>query len=214
MASAPSSHRDLDSQHDRQPDERVAMENIELLRTLQFLREAERLKDVERTAWTSKGRRESAAEHTWRLSLMALVLEGAFPEVDLDRLLRIIIVHDLGEALTGDISATLQPPEGKSEAERTDLLRLLEPLPEDSRGYILGRWDEYEAAETVEARVVKGLDKLETILQHNQGMNPPDFDYAFNMSYGTIHTSSHPVLRKIREFLDEGTRVRAEGPGR
>lgn len=187
------------------------MDRPDLLRILQFLRDAEQLKDVTRTAWTSKGRRESTAEHTWRLCLMALVLEGAFPEVDLGRLLRMLVVHDLGEALNGDVSATLQPPEGKAEAERADLLHLLEPLPAQVGREILALWDEYEAAETVESRIAKGLDKLETILQHTQGLNPPDFDYAFNLGYGTGHTATHPVLRELRGILDEATRGRAEG---
>jgi putative hydrolases of HD superfamily len=186
------------------------MEKPELARVLQFLRDAEKLKDETRTAWTSRGRRESVAEHSWRLCLMAMVLEKAFPEADLGRVLRILVVHDLGEALNGDISATLQSPGGKAEAERADLLRLLEPLPADIGGEVLALWDEYEAAETLEARIAKGLDKLETILQHNQGMNPPDFDYAFNLGYGTARTATHPVLHALRGILDERTRGRAE----
>ncbi len=97
--------------------------------TLAFLRAAERLKDVTRTAWTSAGRRESVAEHSWRLALMALVLEPAFPDLDMARVLKLCIIHDLGEAIGGDISATLQPPEGKARKERADLVELLAPLP-------------------------------------------------------------------------------------
>ncbi|HUE77269.1 MAG TPA: HD domain-containing protein, partial [Longimicrobiales bacterium] len=67
------------------------MRAADLQRTVEFLRGAERLKNVTRTAWTSEGRRESVAEHTWRLCLMALVLEGAFPDVDFARLVKICI---------------------------------------------------------------------------------------------------------------------------
>ena len=58
---------------------------------------------------------------------------------------------------------------------------------------------------TPEARAVKALDKLETIIQHNQGANPPDFDYAFNLHYGRSHTdaASEPVLAEIRALVDE-----------
>lgn len=183
--------------------------NGSLAGTLAFLREAERLKKVTRTAWTSEGRQESVAEHTWRLCLMALVLGTRFPGLDTARLMKICVVHDLGEAIGGDISAKLQPAEGKAEQERADLLLLLDPLPEAVRGEITALWDEYEAARTPEARVAKALDKLETILQHNQGLNPPDFDYAFNLEYGREYADVDPVIAWIRRVLDEETALRA-----
>ncbi len=176
---------------------------------LRFLRSAERLKTVTRTAWTSDGTQESVAGHSWRLSLMALVLEDGLEGVDMARLLQICIVHDLGEAIGGDISAVLQPEEGKAEAERRDLLELLRPLPPSLREKITALWDEYEAATTPEARAAKALDKLETILQHNQGRNPPDFDYAFNLGYGRAFTDDPPAVRDIRAILDRETSERA-----
>ena len=77
---------------------------------LAFLRSAERLKTVRRSGWTSEGEQESVAEHTWRLCLMAMVLYGRDPAVDLGRLLRICLIHDLGEAIGGDIPAIHQTP--------------------------------------------------------------------------------------------------------
>jgi putative hydrolase of HD superfamily len=71
-------------------------------------------------------------------------------------------------------------------------------------------WDDYEAAASPEARVAKGLDKLETILQHTQGKNPADFDYAFNLAYGQQYTSADPVLAALRARLDQETARRAE----
>ena len=70
---------------------------------LAFLRAAERLKAVTRSAWTSTGQPESVAEHTWRLCLMAMLLYGRVPGVDLARLLRMCLIHDLGEAIRGDV---------------------------------------------------------------------------------------------------------------
>jgi putative hydrolase of HD superfamily len=99
------------------------------------------------------------------------------------------------------------------EAERADLLTLLEPLPERLRSEIVALWDEYEAASSPEARVAKALDKIETILQHNQGSNPPDFDYAFNLDYGRRYAEVHPVIEALRAIADEGTRRRASGAG-
>ena len=186
------------------------MDRTEIEGVLDFLRAAEALKNTHRSAWTSGGQPESVAEHTWRLCLMALVLKDAFADVDFARLVQICIIHDLGEAIGGDIPAIHQVPgESKAQQERADLLQLLEPLPEPLRARITALWDEYEAAETPEAKLAKALDKLETIMQHNQGRNPPDFDYAFNLGYGTRYTRGEPLIEAIRALLDQETAARA-----
>ena len=186
------------------------MTTDDILGILAFLREAERLKTQHRSGWTSAGQPESVAEHTWRLCLMALVLADRFPGVDFARLVRICIVHDLGEAIGGDIPAPQQQGAGaKSGQERADLLTLLAPLPAAQRAEITALWDEYEAGVTPEARLAKALDKLETILQHNQGQNPPGFDYAFNLDYGQRWTRGDPVVEQIRAILDAETARRA-----
>ena len=181
---------------------------------LAFLRDAERLKTVTRSGWTSEGQRESVAEHTWRLCLMAMLLYGGAPDVDLARLLRMCLVHDLGEALGGDVPAPEQQAASpKAGQERADLLRLTAPLPAPLREEIVELWDEYEAAATLEARLAKGLDKLETILQHTQGKNPADFDYAFNLAYGRRFTAGDPLLEALRTRLDaETARLAGEPP--
>ena len=187
------------------------MSPADLAGVLDFLRAAEALKTTVRSGWTSAGERESVAEHTWRLCLMALVLHPEFPDVDFARLVRICIVHDLGEAIGGDIPAPEQAalPAGKAADERRDLLRLLESLPATRRDEIVALWDEYEAAATPEARLAKALDKLETILQHNQGRNPADFDYRFNIGYGRRYTADHPLIVELRAILDAETERRA-----
>jgi putative hydrolase of HD superfamily len=179
---------------------------------LEFLRAAERLKVAKRSAYTSEGEPESVAEHSWRLCLMALVLRDEFPGVDLGKLMAMCVIHDLGEAIGGDVPAPEQaallardPTARKSTQEREDLLTLLEPLPVDVRGEITALWDEYEGAKSPEARVAKALDKLETILQHTQGENPPAFDYRFNLGYGRAFTADHPVVVRLREILDRET---------
>ena len=192
------------------------MDASELTGILDFLRAAERLKSTTRTGYTSAGTQESVAEHTWRLCLMAVVLAPAFPDVDFAKLVKICIIHDLGEAIHGDVSAPEQARRaasglatGKSELERRDLQELLAPLPVALRDEIASLWDEYEAAESPEAKLAKGLDKLETIMQHNQGLNPPDFDYRFNLGYGRKHTADIPLIAQVREILDRETEARA-----
>jgi len=191
--------------------------NAQLDGILEFLRATERLKVVTRSAYTSEGKQETVAEHSWRLCLMALVLRDEFPDVDLGKLLAMCVVHDLGEAIGGDVPAPEQarrraadPGATKAAQEREDLLTLLAPLPELLRETITALWDEYEAAISPEARAAKALDKLETILQHTQGDNPPDFDYRFNLGYGRAFTAGHPAIVRLREVLDRETERLAE----
>lgn len=190
------------------------MQPTEIEGILEFLRSAEQLKNTLRSSWTSKGQPESVAQHTWRLCLMALVFADRYPDVDFAKLVKICIIHDLGEAIGGDIPAVEQVPGmNKAIKERGDLLRLLQPLPDRLREEILALWDEYEAAVTPEARLAKALDKLETIMQHNQGQNPVDFDYRFNLEYGKRFTTGDPLIESIRSILDQETAQRAEAVG-
>ncbi len=183
----------------------------ELQGTLAFLRAAESLKYMTRTSWTSDGRQETVAAHTWRLCLMALVLAPHFPGIDVSKLLRICLVHDLGEAISGDISAALQATmPHKAAQERADLVQLVEPLPDAVRADLVALWDEYDAAASPEAKLAKGLDKLETILQHNQGVMPAGFDFLFNLEYGAAYTRDHPVLVALRHVMDAETQQRAD----
>ena len=173
---------------------------------LQFMREAERLKNVLRSARTSTGRHESTAEHTWRLALLALVLADEKPELDLPRVLAMCLVHDLGEAYEGDIPAVAQcDPASKAAAELAAMERLTPLLPAEAAARIRTLWEEYEACATPEARWVKALDKAETILQHNQGANPADFDYEFNLTYGAEWFRDDALLRRLRRLLDAET---------
>jgi putative hydrolases of HD superfamily len=197
------------SHHRPRPGPRLVSEQLHGI--LDFLRAAEKLKTATRSGWTTAGQPESVAEHTWRLCLMALVLRPSFPDVDFEKLLKICIVHDLGEAIGGDIPAPEQAKRGggKAHDERRDLLALVEPLPAGLKAEIVGLWDEYESNATPEARLAKGLDKLETILQHTQGENPTDFDYRFNIGYDRQYTEHHPVLTELRGILDAQTEARA-----
>ena len=192
------------------------MHPSDLAGVLEFLRASERLKVTHRSAHTSAGEQESVAEHTWRLCLMALVLAPEFPDVDFARLVKICIVHDLGEAVGGDVPAPEQARRkaaglatGKGDQERRDLLTLLGPLPQRLKDEIVGLWEEYEAAQSPEAKLAKALDKLETIMQHTQGKNPPAFDYRFNLEYGRSHTADDPLIAAVRAILDAETEERA-----
>lgn len=176
--------------------------------TIAFLALIERLKDTLRNSRTSTGRVESAAEHTWRVALMALLLGPALG-VDAGKLIKVVLVHDLAEAFTGDLPAPAPRPPGVKEArEREALATLTMTLPSAQRAELFALWEEYESGSTPEGRLARGLDKLETILQHAQGVNPPEFDLAYNLGYGRKDTDAHPLLAALRARLDEATRAR------
>lgn len=180
--------------------------NDRLTQILDFLRAAEQLKSTLRSGYTAQGRPESTAEHTWRLCLMAMLFEDAYPNIDHHRLLKLCVIHDLGEALHGDIPAIHQDPAvDKAIEERRHFLELLTPLPADKQRDLLALWDEYNAAVIPEARLAKAFDKLETVLQHTQGRNPPDFDYAFNLGYARQYTDFDPITRALRAEIDAVT---------
>ena len=85
---------------------------------LRFIKEAERLKAVTRTAWTHDGRRESTAEHSWRLALFAGLAAGRLPGLNREKVLMMSLIHDMGELYGGDISAALCPdPQEKTDEE-------------------------------------------------------------------------------------------------
>lgn len=185
------------------------MTNADLRHRLEFIEKAGRLKDTSRSAHTSAGKVESVAEHTWRLTLLAITFADYFPEQDLLTILKICILHDLGEAIAGDIPAPQQAT-AKAADERKDFISLLSTLPEHLQSQFISLWDDYEAAGSPEAKLCKALDKIETLIQHNQGKNPQNFDYRFNLNYGRRYTDATDLTRQLRGLLDVETQRHAD----
>lgn len=197
----------------RNDEEQPAIEPSRLRGIVDFVQAAERLKDALRSGATASGRAESVAEHSWRLCLMVMMFGKELSGYDQHRLLKLCVIHDIGEAISGDVPAIHQyAGDDKAERERADLIALCAYLPEDIQQEIVELWDEYNSAATPEAVLVKGFDKLETMLQHAVGRNAADFDYAFNLSYGLAQTSRHPLLRQLRRLVDDATRARLDAP--
>jgi putative hydrolase of HD superfamily len=175
-----------------------------------FVEAAGGLKDTLRSGWTAAGRAESVAEHSWRLALLAMALAPRQPELDGLEVLKLCLVHDLGEALSGDVPATAQGNDpDRAARERRDLETLAAPAPAELRDELVRLYDDYTGARTPEARFVKALDKLETLITHAQGANPDDFDYAFNLAYGRGATDAVPPVAALRRLADARTRARA-----
>ena len=127
---------------------------------LDILHVAERLKDTPRHCTTSHGRRESVAEHSWRISLMALLVKDEFPGLDAEKLMAMCLIHDLGECFTGDIPVFRKTQEDR-EREDALLAEWVDGLPEPTRSELQALYREMDAQQTTEAKVYKALDKLE-----------------------------------------------------
>ena len=173
---------------------------------LEILHVAERLKDTPRHCTTSGRRIESVAEHSWRLSLMAFLLRHEFPDTDIDRVVAMCLVHDLGECFTGDIPA-FRKTEKDREYEKELLQQWVETLPPELSQDFASLYAEMEAMETKEAKLCKALDKLEAVIQHNE--SPLDTwsenEYELNKKYGFDAVAFSGWLTALREAVLEDT---------
>ncbi|SFI22202.1 HD domain-containing protein [Albimonas pacifica] len=147
---------------------------------LAFLSEAARLREVERASRTGSGRRENSAEHSWHLALYAMALgeEEAPDGVNVDRAIRMLLIHDLVEIDVGDVPLHGARPENHDAAEDAAAERIFGLLPGAQGEALLALWREFEAARTPDARFAKALDRLQPVLLNLEtgGGTWPDFN--------------------------------------
>jgi putative hydrolase of HD superfamily len=161
----------------------------EITAILKVLQLAERLKFELRHSYLSSGRQESVAEHTWRMSLMAVLIEPLLKtKVDTARMLKMIIIHDLVEAEARDISAldVLRDPSiriQKEAREKAAIENIRNALRNTNGQEIYDLFYEFEHKETYEAKVANALDKLEVQLQHNHADISTWEEIEYDMSY-------------------------------
>ena len=131
---------------------------------------SERLKNELRHSWLSSGRQESVAEHTWQMAFMALLCaEHLDHPVDLAKTLKMILIHDLVEAITGDIPVTeiSERKNLKAVRERETMDSISKMIPGEISKEIFFLWHEFEECTSPEAKFAKALDNLEAQIQHN-----------------------------------------------
>ena len=172
---------------------------------LDIVHVCEGLKNVTRHCDTSAGRRESVAEHCWRLSLMALLLRDQLPEIDTDRAVAMCLIHDLGERFTGDVPA-FQKTDGHRAREQALYRAWVESLPEAVRIRLSALRAEMEAGTSPEAKLCKALDRLEALIQHNEADIKTwlPLEYELQQTYGLADCAFDPWIRALRQaVLDE-----------
>lgn len=178
---------------------------------LNALHTAERLKDATRHCYTSGGRHESVAEHSWRLALLAYWLHDDFPELDMDKVIRMCLIHDLGEAFTGDIP-TFDKTQADEDREEALLFAWVESLPAPFRGEMAALYREMAALETPEAKLYKALDNLEAVVQHNESdlSTWAENEFSLNLTYGFDKAAWSPILTALRNAVRAETEARIE----
>ena len=179
------------------------MEARELLKAMAV---AVRLKDTTRHCYTKKGRHESVAEHCWMAALMAFFLQDEFPEADMDKVIRMCLIHDLGEAFTGDIP-TFEKTEENERTEEQLLREWVAALPKVCRDEMTALYDEMERRESLESRIYKAIDNLEAVIQHNFSDLSTwiQREYELNKTYGDDKVAFSPYLTALREEVRQDT---------
>lgn len=174
---------------------------------LAFLTAAGRLRVVTRHNFTAPDRQESVADHSWRLVLMACLCAEEYPGIDLGKLLTFAAIHDLGEAVTGDIPAFV-----KTDAQRATEARaidgLVDTLPEPARSRLAALFDEYEAQTSTEAQLCLALDKLEALHSHNEADIATwlPLEYDLQLTYGEREAAFSSYTSQLRAALNDATR--------
>lgn len=164
----------------------------------------ERLKDATRHCYTSEGRHESVAEHSWRLALMAYWISDAFPEADMNKVVKMCLIHDIGEAFTGDIPTFLKTAADESREESL-LYGWVDTLPAPFCDEMRFLYDEMRERKTVEAKIYKALDGLEAVIAHNESQIetwlPNEYDLQLTYAYDKVGFS--PYLLALRDLVKE-----------
>ena len=178
---------------------------------LDALTVAERLKDATRHCYTSGGRHESVAEHCWMMTLMAFLMKEEFPDVDMDKVIRMCIIHDLGEAFTGDIPV-FHKTAADEEKEELLLKNWVQSLPRAKAEEMMALYEEMEARETPEAKLYKTIDGLEAVIQHNFSDIStwlPN-EYELNQTYARDRVGFSAYLTELREEMRKDTLQKIE----
>jgi putative hydrolase of HD superfamily len=182
---------------------------------ISFLSVIEKLKCNTRHSWTSSGRAESVAEHSWRLAVMALLCADEFPKLDINKVIKMCLIHDFGEALTGDVPSFWKTDEHEEE-ERRAIESLLGRLPEQLRSELGALFAEMEAKETQEAKLYKALDNMEAVVSHNEAPISTWLprEYEENLIYGEENAAFSAWTKKLREVLKDDSlrKIEREAP--
>ncbi len=181
-----------------------------------FFHAVERLKTELRHAYKSSGSQESVAEHSWRLCLMTMVLSESIKDIDATKSIKMALVHDLPEVFAGDVwRLDLDRQKGRHESEKAALDKLTGLLPESPAQEITSLWLEFEEGITREARLVRLIDRLEVLVQHNEADISKWDNLEKEIQYGLAekHAERYGFLHELASEIDAETWEKLTGAG-
>lgn len=176
---------------------------------------AVRLKDETRHCYTAGGRHESVAEHSWMMTLMAFFMKddikAEFPEMDIDKVIHMCIIHDLGECFTGDIPV-FEKTDSDEEKEGKLLNQWVESLPASTCDEMKSLYAEMDARQTPEAKLYKAIDSLEAVIQHNYAdiSTWADNEYDLQRDYAWDRVRFSDYMTRLREEIRKDTEEKIE----
>ena len=172
---------------------------------------AERLKDATRHCYTSGGRHESVAEHSWRAALMAYFLRDEFPEADMDKVIKMCLIHDLGECFTGDIP-TFEKTKADEVTEEKLLSDWVNNLPEPYASEMTALYQEMAERKTLEGKIYKAIDSLEALIQHNESdlRTWTPNEYELNRTYAFDRVTFSEYMMGLRKAILADTERKLE----
>lgn len=184
------------------------MKDTELL---EILKVCEKLKENTRHCVLSNGRIESVAEHSWRMTMMAFFMQDEFDHLDFKKIYEMCLIHDLGEAFTGDIPTFVKSTQDEKNEESV-LSTWVNSISEPYRAALKNLYKEMEAQETLESRVYKSLDKLEALISHNESDISTwlPLEYGLQREYGNEVVKDIPYLQHLRNTVRKESNQKIE----
>ena len=181
---------------------------------IKFLNVIEKLKCNTRHSWTSSGRHESVAEHSWRLAVMAMLCADEYPDLNMNKVIKMCLIHDFGEALTGDVPAFLKTDENEKDEEKA-IESLLTLLPFDTKEELFALFEEMKLLKTDEAKLYKSLDNIEALISHNEADISTwlSREYEENLTYGQKNSEWSSWTKELRKEVKQDSldKIRKEG---
>ena len=172
------------------------MQNIE--KVIDFMIEIEKLKDILRkTKPVGLNRFENSAEHSWHVCISALMLkEYSNEKVNIDKVIKMLLIHDLGEIDAGDTVVYHSDNKEVVKKEMKGIKRILDMLGEDESNYYFDLWNEFEKGETAEAKFARAVDRVPPLLHNLHGEGH---------SWKSYNVPKEKVFSLNKERINEGS---------
>lgn len=179
-------------------------DNMDLKMLISFLSKLEKLKCITRHSWTSDGRKESVAEHSWRLAALVYLLKDELKNCDFDKMISMALFHDISEIKFGDIPG-FDKTENDIEKEKIALEEISKEYEFLGISKVISSVKEFDEKRTEEARIVNAIDKIEGLIQHNEAHINTwiDKEYQLNLTYGIEECKVVKILSDLRNIVKE-----------